>query len=1490
MMPLRVAQQPTLPNGATFPFQTKAADARADEPVPSTDGRVRKRLNSTVDAASRRTNSVSSRLPDQKPNFPARRPSVRDHKGTGPLGPRPPEYTASKPFVTLGPIFSSLTNHLSRDSARSNLSARSFPLPPKHNTSQQKERGLPEIESFEFEPLINFDQLQTNLSSDDLQLAQFPAPGVGGRILSSQPSTAPSSINKPVDESAALQPTVSAGGPRFGKSGSLLRRQSIASRQASQTASPAAMDAATAVLPNRSRRQSHFPAQSSNLASAKPPRKSIGPGVTDADFAARAAQRRRPSLASTNSTAVESDRDSARPGNTRVSVSGSAVNERSGLLTTSRNFKAKSMQPVVRQSRDSSLLNASNATPDQTRASISQARSPGKSPGRRTNTPSSAGSKRQSVLPAHAVSGLGARTISPTDARRLKRLSTLQNPPPMPSTPPTPQPELSGSRSLTHSPSMIPRKSVTPSSSRTTPDLNRKSFNSTLSTSSSASLNSSRNSTASTLQPRIPQSLSTSRLPTPKTRNVHSSAGPEDGEEVPPVPAIPKAYESPKEAGDLSFPVGGKINFPFDTSNPLSTTVGEPDYSSFRRREPLSVDPDTRYRRGLTIATSSDAEKKSKVANSSSTRNLQPLRLPPFNILPLSTPTVSKVAALQVHPQAYDGTKTPPPKRGNGKPPVTPMTASRATFFSKDQEPDNLDQVHRARSSSTSQGFQPEFGMQRAPSSSSSIMPPPAYTDRHLPSPYISSTTSKSSTELPDMRPNTSGDFISSSMSLDPRTGRVNGPRAQTSSRSMKEDPTAKWPSPETDAPNSGSSIRRKLSISWKRSSSKAGNEREAGASSQPPKYEEMPPPKLPASATWNSGLNKSPSPMAKATSHFSRRRKSSASSLNALAASQKNELPDLDGSARSVRKQSTDSVRTTPTTSRSASILGPVHKMLGSKSSSGAMKFRVHNDSSLDPSDQAAEDEMRRLASKRKDFEAAAREVDELRARATPKERVAPSQAVRMVNLNIFERGEIVDYKDVYFCGTRDAKKHVGDLNATSANFGYDDERGDYNIVSGDHLAYRYEIVDVLGKGSFGQVVRCVDHKTGGLVAVKIIRNKKRFHQQALVEVNILRKLREWDPQNKHSMVNFTQNFYFRGHLCISTELLGMNLYEFIKSNDFRGFSLKLIRRFTKQLLSSLILLKGHKVIHCDLKPENILLAHPVRSEIKVIDFGSSCFENEKVYTYIQSRFYRSPEVILGMTYGMPIDMWSLGCILAELYTGFPIFPGENEQEQLACIMEVFGPPEKHLIEKSTRKKLFFDSLGKPRLTVSSKGRRRRPSSKTLQQALKCDDDAFVDFIARCLRWDPERRIKPDEAFAHEFITGLKKPARGRAGFGASATAAVITTEPSTKRSTPATTPSAIRPLPEPPATAFRNGVPVKTREAQNVSPSKSGSVKRLSIAMAGVHSITGGAKRTSTVPTLPNGSALPRVAGRGVVSGTGPTGSRSDLATAAAAASLVS
>ncbi|KAI8878194.1 kinase-like protein [Backusella circina FSU 941] len=339
---------------------------------------------------------------------------------------------------------------------------------------------------------------------------------------------------------------------------------------------------------------------------------------------------------------------------------------------------------------------------------------------------------------------------------------------------------------------------------------------------------------------------------------------------------------------------------------------------------------------------------------------------------------------------------------------------------------------------------------------------------------------------------------------------------------------------------------------------------------------------------------------------------------------------------------------------------------------------------------------------------------------------------------LSQYEHAEIVNYTEIYFVGHQ-SKKHPATLEQPQLNFGFDDEKGDYKTVMHDHLAYRYEILEELGEGSFGQVLKCFDHKTQSTVAIKLIRNKKRFYAQAKTEVKILGNLVDWDPEDRCHNVRMTDHFYFRHHLCIATECLSMNLYEFIK--------------FAIQLLRSLSLLYRHGVVHCDLKPENILLKHPTKSTIKVIDFGSSCLENERVYTYIQSRFYRAPEIILGLNYSMAIDMWSLGCILAELYTGIPIFPGENEQEQLGCIMEVMGVPALDLIQRSERKHLFFDSRGHPRTVSNSRGKKRRAGSKTLNLALRCNDAQFVDFISKCLQWDPKKRLNPEDAFQHEWI-----------------------------------------------------------------------------------------------------------------------------------------
>ncbi|KAI9471947.1 MAG: kinase-like domain-containing protein [Benjaminiella poitrasii] len=370
---------------------------------------------------------------------------------------------------------------------------------------------------------------------------------------------------------------------------------------------------------------------------------------------------------------------------------------------------------------------------------------------------------------------------------------------------------------------------------------------------------------------------------------------------------------------------------------------------------------------------------------------------------------------------------------------------------------------------------------------------------------------------------------------------------------------------------------------------------------------------------------------------------------------------------------------------------------------------------------------------------------------------------------LSPYEKTEILRYPAVYCVGSHASKKHMATTDESALNYGFDDEKGDYKIVIKDHLNYRYEIIESLGKGSFGQVVKCRDHKLAktdskdSVVAVKIIRNKKRFHAQAQTEVKILDQLMKWDSKNKHFIVRMLDSFYFRDHLCIVFECLSLNLFDILQQNNYQGFSMGLVKRFAFQILTGLNLLSQHNIIHCDLKPENILLKQPDRSGIRMIDFGSSCYSNEKVYTYIQSRFYRAPEVILGLDYGLAIDMWSTGCILAELYTGRPLFPGENEPDQLACIMQLLGVPDNDYLDRCTRKKQFFDTYNKPRKAINSKGKRRKPGTLNFTEALRRStydnfDNNFADFICRCLTWEPEKRMKPIEALSHPWIQSIKK------------------------------------------------------------------------------------------------------------------------------------
>jgi dual specificity tyrosine-phosphorylation-regulated kinase 2/3/4 len=1011
---------------------------------------------------------------------------------------------------------------------------------PQQQQQQQPQAADDSTESgsYDFLPAVNFDDFANSLAYEP-DLSDFPVPG-------SFKSTAP-----PSSTASNMQPfTAGQDDTRPARSNSFMRRFSQSNTRKPGTTNPskppnanppvftdnAATPAPTTNMAIRTRRQSQFPEPAAPNPAARA-RKSVGPGMLPlGTFEGR---NEMPRIASSSITQNGLGRSPSKSkGNRRemLAANPNPPNATQRLPSATRTVKAKSLQPPSRQT-SGQHLSAHSLTPDQGSMPAYNGRSPGKSPAQpqREHTPSSSASKRQSTVPHHF--GLGARTISPTDARRLKRLSMNPNMPVPggPVGPPTPQGDFSfDDRAFSQSPGISIRKSETPSSARATPEQNRKSYASGISLSSTSSINSLKVG-GSSIPLRTNANLQSSRLPTAKPRNVHSSAG-EAPEDVPPVPAIPKAYESPKDPDRQTFTfstAGVKPSTPSSMSNqppPTNQHVYGARGAERVSNEASQLNSSTgsiRHRRGLTVGANVDTERTPTMQHSSK-KDLQPIRLPPLNLLPLDTPVSNRISSFSA--PSKDANKrniTPPPKRG-AKTPSTPMTASKTSFFSGSGY-NGYDFGKHIRSSSSAINLR--GGSQEIKDKSHgglSAMPIPTLNpSRQATTPFSSNSLPKGSNEFTRLQSRPSGEFQSNEKDVELQNMKVAGQRPLKKTNTMDSTQTSTSTEPETPS-STTSGLRRKLSLGgWRRSGSKAashpsqnqqtrkGTQQAEAPAPQPPKHSEMPPPRLPASATWSGAVNTSPTPNAnphrtRPSLDFGRRKPSTAT------------IPsDNDSNSSALRKDAkTAPPRTAslnpaapagqPATKPSSSILPSMQRMLGSKSSSNVLRAR-NLDPNLDRDDLMADEEMKKLASKRKDFEHAARDVDALRKRAVPQERVTAAQALQMVNLNIFERGEIIDYKEIYFCGTKNAKKHVGDLNAQTANFGYDDDRGDYNIVFGDHLAYRYEVVDLLGKGSFGQVVRCVDHKTGGLVAIKIIRNKKRFHQQALIEVNILQKLREW-------------------------------------------------------------------------------------------------------------------------------------------------------------------------------------------------------------------------------------------------------------------------------------------------------------------------------------------------------------------------------------------
>jgi serine/threonine-protein kinase PRP4 len=390
-----------------------------------------------------------------------------------------------------------------------------------------------------------------------------------------------------------------------------------------------------------------------------------------------------------------------------------------------------------------------------------------------------------------------------------------------------------------------------------------------------------------------------------------------------------------------------------------------------------------------------------------------------------------------------------------------------------------------------------------------------------------------------------------------------------------------------------------------------------------------------------------------------------------------------------------------------------------------------------------------------------------------------------------------------------------------------FDDAEGYYRARVGEVVAGRYEVAATLGAGVFATVVRARDSGVpthadpsppvpreadgaagdggggagtaapagGGEAALKIIRANDLMAKAAALEASILRKLADADPAGKRHCVRLLSTFEHRGHAVLAFPAAAEGNLRALAKKYGRGVGLALpaVRAYTAQLLLALAHCRNCGVIHADVKPDNILVERGAGS-VLLADFGSAMWtgSGNTLTPYLASRFYRPPEVILGLPYDHPVDAWAVGCVAAELYTGKILFPGGSNNEMLALFQEARGPLPARMVRKGAFAWKHYEGVGGPggpapppgapvvfaRQTVDRvTGRPARvlvphpTASRPIAARLaggggdRRSVAAFADLLDRLLALDPDRRITPREALKHAFITGVEAERTGGGG-----------------------------------------------------------------------------------------------------------------------------
>ncbi|KAK2000583.1 kinase-like protein [Colletotrichum falcatum] len=371
---------------------------------------------------------------------------------------------------------------------------------------------------------------------------------------------------------------------------------------------------------------------------------------------------------------------------------------------------------------------------------------------------------------------------------------------------------------------------------------------------------------------------------------------------------------------------------------------------------------------------------------------------------------------------------------------------------------------------------------------------------------------------------------------------------------------------------------------------------------------------------------------------------------------------------------------------------------------------------------------------------------------------------------------------------------------NGYNKNAKVDDDDGHYIVVPDADLTKEYQMVKLLGQGTFGKVVQARDRRRNKSVAIKIIRSVQKYRDASRIELRVLATLKENDNENRNRCIHLRDCFDYRGHICIVMDLLGQSVFDFLKSNSFVPFPNSQIQSFARQLFTSVAFLHDLNLIHTDLKPENILLCDSayqtftynrkipsssttvnrqanqrkvlLDTEIRLIDFGSATFQDEYHSSVVSTRHYRAPEIILGLGWSFPCDIWSIGCILVEFFTGDALFQTHDNLEHLAMMEMVVGQRIDSSLVQAVNK-MATRSGGNPaskyfkRLKLDYPTPETTRASKRFVKAMRRLEDIipsnttyfknFLDLLRKIFVYDPQHRITAKQALQHPWF---KEPA----------------------------------------------------------------------------------------------------------------------------------